>query len=138
MMRRRIVFVALLLAVAAMGTTVAASDKDKPAAPAGPGATVHFGQHPMQTPEPQPPAGNGAGGAVTHFLFPDDVTILKGGTVTFVVNGGGHGIAIHSVSKKTTRADIAEDLCDGNNHETGTGNEIADRRARFLVCNNAV
>ena len=111
-------------------------DGDKDRAVAVQDATVHFGQHQAQTPEPNPPTGNGAGGAVTHFLFPEDVTIVKGGTVNFIVNGGGHGIAIHSVSKKTTRADIAEDLCDGNAHETGEGNEIADRKARFLVCNN--
>src|SRR5262249_42942728 len=78
------------------------------------------------------------GAAVTHFLLPDDVTIQQGGTVTFVVNGGGHGVAIHRVSKKTTRADIAADLCDGNNHETGAGHEITDRRARAAVCNGTV
>ena len=99
-------------------------------------ATVHFGQPQPQTPDPAP-----VGAAVTHFLMPNEVTIQKGGTVTFVVNGGGHGIAIHEVSKKTTRADIAEDLCDGNNHETPNATvpeEITDRRARAAVCNGAV
>jgi hypothetical protein len=64
-------------------------------------------------------------------------TIVKGGTVTFIVNGGGHGIAIHEVDKKTTRADIAAQLCDGNEHETGHGNEAADRIARAAICNAA-
>jgi hypothetical protein len=93
-------------------------------------ATVHFGQHQPQTPDPAP-----VGAAVTHFLNPEEVTIHKDGSVTFVINGGGHGVVIHPVSKNTTRADIAEDLCDGNNNETGAGNEIADRRARAAVCN---
>src|SRR5262245_51557498 len=48
---------------------------------------------------------------LSHVLVPDEVTIRKGGTVTFRVNGGGHGIAIYPVSKKTTREDITEDLC---------------------------
>lgn len=63
--------------------------------------------------------------------MPDDVAISKGGTVNFVVNGGGHGIAIHAVSKKTTRADIAEDLCQG-------GTDEADRAGRAVVCNGTV
>jgi hypothetical protein len=111
-------------------------DKDKDKVAAVQDATVNFGQPQNQTPDnPSPP---GAGAAVTHFLMPNDVTINKGATVTFVVNGGGHGIAIHPVSKDTTREDIAEVLCDGNNHETGAGNEIADRKARFVVCNGAI
>jgi hypothetical protein len=89
-------------------------------------ATVHFGQPQPQTPAPAP-----VGAAVTHFLSPDEVTIRKGGTVNFVVNGGGHGIAIHAVSKTTTRADIAEDLCQG-------GTDEADRAGRAAVCNGIV
>src|SRR3954453_23042446 len=139
---RRFVLATALMFVAAFGVRSAVSAKDKddknktPPAAAVQDATVHFGQHQIQTPEPNPPAGNGAGASVTHFLFPEEVTIVKGGTVNFIVNGGGHGIAIHEVSKKTTREDIAEDLCDGNNDETGLGNEKADRKAGFLVCNN--
>jgi len=64
---------------------------------------VQFG-----APQPQP-----APASATHFLAPDDVSVRKGGTVTFVVNGGGHGIAIYPVSKDTTREDIAEDICQG-------------------------
>jgi len=87
---------------AAVGITVRAKDgkdgdsKDNLQAAAVQDATVQFAQ-----PQPQ------AGGAPTHFLLPNDVAIKKGGTVTFIVNGGGHGIAIHQVSKNTTRADIA-------------------------------
>src|SRR5262245_53351299 len=89
-------------------------------------AWVQFGE--LVTPAP---AANTLEAAVTHFLLPDDVTIQKGGTVTFIVNGGGHGIAIHRVSKKTTRQDIAEDLCQG-------GADEADRAGRFAVCNGTI
>src|SRR5262245_998824 len=34
-------------------------------------------------------------GAANQVVVPDEATILKGGTVTFVVNGPGHGIAIY-------------------------------------------
>ena len=98
-------------------------------------ATVQFAMR-----QPQPPNAGVAGSpdnVSTHFLFPNDVTITKGGTVTFVVNGAAHGIAIHEVSKKTTREDIAASLCDGNNNETGAGNEALDRIARSAVCNGA-
>jgi plastocyanin len=50
-------------------------------------------------------------GAANQVVLPEEATIRKGGTVTFVVNGGGHGIAIYPVSKDTTRADIAAQLC---------------------------
>src|SRR5262245_48562958 len=89
-------------------------------------AWVQFGE--LVTPAP---AANTLEAAVTHFLLPDDVTIQKGGTVTFIVNGGGHGIAIHRVSKKTTRQAIAEDLGQGGMNE-------ADRAGRFAVCNNNI
>jgi plastocyanin len=92
-------------------------------------ATVHFAM-----PQPQPPQAGVPGtpdNSSTHFLLPDDVTIKKGGTVNFIVNGGGHGIAIHEVSKKTTRADVAEDLCQGGLNE-------ADRRGRNAVCNATI
>jgi len=132
--RRVVTGVALLAVAAAVGTSVRAKDDDKVTAVHD--ATVQFAMH-----QPQPP-GAGVPGSPdnvsTHFLLPDDVTIAKGGTVTFVVNGGGHGLAIHEVSKKTTRADIAADLCDGNNHETGPGNESTDRIARSAVCNGTV
>ena len=50
-------------------------------------------------------------GAANQVLVPDEATIQKGGTVTFVVNGGGHGIAIYPVSRNTTRDDITMQLC---------------------------
>jgi plastocyanin len=63
-------------------------------------AVVQFGP---AHPQPAPP-GN-------HVLDPNEVTIRRGGTVTFQVNGGGHGVAIYEVEAKTTRADIIADLC---------------------------
>ena len=129
-MKRVLTAVAVVLVSAAVGTAVRVSGKDGDNKINGADTIVNFAQPQNQTPDPAP-----VGAAVTHFLLPDDVTIQKGGTVTFVVNGGGHGIAIHRVSKKTTRADIAADLCDGNAHETGDGNQMTDRRARAAVCN---
>jgi hypothetical protein len=81
----------------------AAPRQDMTDNPAVQDALVNFG-HPVH---PQPPAPN------HHGLYPNDVTIFKGGTVTFSMHGMGHGIAIYPVSKNTTRAHIAEDLCQG-------------------------
>jgi len=57
-------------------------------------------------------------GAANQVVVPDEVAIAKGGTVTFVVNGGSHGIAIYPVSKDTTRDDIIAQLCP---HDPVTG-----------------
>src|SRR5262245_35495474 len=126
MKTRRFVTVVLTLFMGAwLGTTGLAKDGLQTSAP---DATMHLGQHQPQSPD----------SAGTHFLEPDEVLVQKGGSVTFVVNGGGHGLVIHPVSKNTTRANIAADLCDGNNHETGAGNEISDRLARAAGCNGTV
>ena len=133
-MRKGIWAIAATFALAAAVPLVGSAkdgDKDKDKAAAASTVTVQFAQPQPQTPDPAP-----VGAAVTHFLMPNDVTIHKGDIVTFVINGGGHGVAIHQVDEATTRADIAEDLCDGNNNETG--NPIADRRARAAVCNGTV
>lgn len=119
--RSRIVVGAALVLTFAVATIGKA--KDQPQVMVLDNAVVHFG-----APQPQ-----GAPPAVTHLLLPDDVTIQKGGKVTFVVNGGGHGIAIHRVNKKTTRDDIAEDLCQGP-----PGTDESDRAARATVCNAAL
>jgi hypothetical protein len=116
--RSRILLGTALALTLAIPTIGRADDKDKKVSQ---NWLVYFGQ-----PQPQDtPA------AVTHFLLPDDITIQKGDRVTFVVNGGGHGIAIHRVSKKTTREDIAEDLCQG-------GANDADRLGRSAVCNGTI
>jgi plastocyanin len=127
--RQAILMTAALTVAMAVPAIGRADDKGKDKAPAVQDATVQFAM-----PQPQPPAAGTPGtpdNSSTHFLLPDDVTIRKGGTVTFVVNGGGHGIAIHEVNKKTTREDIAEDLCQGGANE-------ADRRGRNAVCNATI
>src|SRR5262249_2277528 len=48
-----------------------------------------------------------------HQLTPEEVTIFKGGQVTFQVHGGGHGMAIYEVSRNTNRNDIGQCLCWG-------------------------
>ena len=50
-------------------------------------------------------------GDANQVVIPDEVTIAKDGTITFVVNGPGHGIAIYPISDKTTRDDITAQLC---------------------------
>ena len=53
-----------------------------------------------------------------HLLVPEEVTVLKGGEVTFHVHGGGHAIAIYEVSKDTTRDEIGQQLCPGFDPKT--------------------
>src|SRR6478736_835285 len=78
-------------------------------------------------------------GAGNQVLVPDDTTIRKGGTITFVVNGGGHGIAIYPVSENTTREDITQQLCahdpTGGLHATST--QIGDLAGVFLTGSTA-
>jgi plastocyanin len=78
--------------------------------------------------------------ATPNVLMPEEVTIGKGETVTFVVNGGGHGIGIYPVSADTRRADIEEDLCQGGpavcNPATGTANRrylVTDHTGALIV-----
>ena len=56
-----------------------------------------------------------------HHLTPEEVTITKGGEVTFQIHGGGHGFAIYEVSKDTTRDELGQYLCAGQDPK-----EIAD------------
>jgi len=86
---------ALSAVILVFGITAPASAQD-----AVPDAVMNFGAL-----HPQPPA------PAHHVLVPDEVTINKGGTVLFIVNGGGHRITIYPVSNQTVRADIEEDLC---------------------------
>ena len=88
---------------------------------------VNFG-----SPQPQP--------VLSNQLVPNEVTINKGGTVTFRVNGGGHGIAIYPVSKNTTRDDITNQLClhsaDGLCVDTTFANgehEIVDGKGKVVI-----
>ena len=102
---RLLITAAMVLFVGAsltMSVRAKDGDKDKGQMVAVQHAVVDFGQ-----PQPQ-----GTPAAATHFLQPfggapdGEVTITKGGTVTFRVNGGGHGVSVYRVSQDTTRADI--------------------------------
>ena len=103
MYRRLAVLTATLWAFVATGMIGATQKVDLTDKPAVQDAVVNFG-YPVH---PQPAAPD------NHILDPNDVTILKGGTVTFTMHGTGHGLAIYPVSKNTTRAHISEDLCQG-------------------------
>jgi hypothetical protein len=94
------VVTAAMWAVVATVWIGATANQDLTDKPAVEDAVVNFG---AVQPQPAPPA--------HHVLVPNEVTIVKGGTVTFIINGPGHGIAIYPVSKNTTRAHIEEDLC---------------------------
>lgn len=101
-----------------LGVSMSASvNQDLTDKPAVADAVVEFGHV-----HPQPPSPG------HHVLVPDEVTILKGGTVTFVMNGTGHGIAIYPVSKNTTRAHIEEDLCQGGPGVCNVLNQTAQQR----------
>src|SRR5215218_4163929 len=81
--------------------------------PAAPNASVDFGVLPIAPLGPLPclQAG-GIGGPADpcayklHHLTPEEVTVEKGGQVTFQIHGGGHGFAIYEVSKDTTRDEL--------------------------------
>ena len=75
-------------------------------------------------PPPCVQSGTGIGGPadpcayLLHHLTPEEVTVSKGGQVTFQIHGGGHGLAIYEVSKKTNREDLGQFLCAGTDPAT--------------------
>jgi hypothetical protein len=96
--------------------------------PAASDAAVDFGVAPTTATTPIGPPPCLQAGAIggpadpcsykLHHLTPEEVTIGKGGQVTFQIHGGGHGLAIYEVSKKTTREDLGQFLCTGPDPET--------------------
>lgn len=98
--RHAIAIAGIALALATSGRANA-QNKDTDHAQAVHDEFVDFG-----SPQPQPTPAE-----LSHELVPNEVTINKGGTVTFRVNGGGHGIAIYPVSKNTSRDDVTSQLC---------------------------
>ena len=52
-----------------------------------------------------------------HHLTPEESVLAKGGEATIIVNGGGHAPAIYKVSKDTTRFDLGQFLCAGDDPE---------------------
>ena len=91
---------------------------------------VQFGP-PHPQPPPAPPGSSLE--PLQHRLLPDEVTIHKGGTVLFVINGGGHRVAIYEVSKHTTRADIEMDLCQGGVDVCNTDLGTATQNLQYLI-----
>jgi hypothetical protein len=120
---RTFVVVAWAALMALPGTAWAQHDhesrgKGQPSAPAD--AAVDFGVLPVGPLGPPPCLQTGAIGGpadpcayLVHRLTPDEVTIAKGGQVTFQVHGGGHGLAVYKVSRKTKREDLGQFLCAG-------------------------
>jgi hypothetical protein len=95
--------------------------------PAVPNAGVDFGVLPTGPLGPPPCLQAGAIGGPAdpcsykiHHLTPEEVTIFKEGQVTFQIHGGGHAMAIYEVSKDTTRDELGQYLCPGQDPETIT------------------
>jgi hypothetical protein len=87
-------------------------------------AAVDFGVLPLAPIGPPPCLQTGAIGGPTdpcsyklHHLTPEETTITKGGQVTFQIHGGGHAFAIYEVSKDTTRDELGQFLCVGDDPE---------------------
>ena len=83
--------------------------------------TAPLGPPPCATGIPPSPAIGGPADPCAyklHHLTPEEVTILKGGEVTFQIHGGGHAMAIYEVSKDTTRDEIGQFLCAGEDPAT--------------------
>ena len=124
----RVQFLAVAAAIAVAPVLASAQHGDLThGQPATPDAAVDFGvlPFPVGTPLGPPPCATGIapspaiGGPADpcsyklHHLTPEEVTVLKGGEVTFQVHGGGHGIMIYEVSKDTTRDELGQFLCAG-------------------------
>jgi hypothetical protein len=130
-MRIRFAVAAAGLAAVVMLPVIASAQRDqRHNHPAEPSATVGFGVFPAEKLGPPPciqenvPNGPVIGGPADpcaykiHHLVPEEVTIRKGGEVTFHVHGGGHGMAIYKVSRNTTRDEVGQFLCPGDDPST--------------------
>src|SRR5690349_4118459 len=110
--RTTFVVVASAALMALPGLAWAQHGKGHQDPPTASDAAVDFGVLPPAVPLGPPPClqSGGIGGPLDpcayllHRLTPEEVTIGKGGQVTFQVHGGGHGFAIYEVDRKTTRA----------------------------------
>ena len=125
MQNKRALVVALAAAVMMLPAGASAQHRDLThGQPAATEAFVEFGIVPTAPLGPPPcrqtaPFGLAAGATAdpcvhkAHVLDHPEVTILKGGQVTFSVHNGGHAVAIYEVSKDTTRDLIGQQLCPG-------------------------
>jgi hypothetical protein len=110
-------------------------DRGRDRQPAVENAAVDFGILPLAPIGPPPclqvaPFGgpNDPCAYMLHHLTPEEVTVVKGGQVTFQIHGGGHGLAIYEVDKDTKRDEIGQFMCAGDDPEQ-IGNPAAH------VCN---
>src|SRR5262245_33371316 len=126
-MNSRVAPVSLIVSVLAVSSLVAWAQKgDLTHGQAGtPTASVDFGV--LATGPIGPPPclqAGGIGGPADpcsyrlHHLTPEEVTVTKDGEVTFQIHGGGHALAIYEVSKDTTRNEIGQFLCPGEDPGT--------------------
>ena len=106
------------VAVALLAVPLAAFAQETPVPTT---AAVDFGVLPTGPLGPAPCLQTGAIGGPgdpcsykIHHLTPEEVTIRQGGEVTFQIHGGGHGFAIYEVSKDTTREELGQYLCKGD------------------------
>ena len=125
-MRMKGLFVAV--ALIAVPTLASAQHDDRRHNHPPADAAVDFGVLPVGPIGPAPCLQEGGIGGPAdpcsyklHVLTPEEVTIGKGGQVTFQVHGGGHAFAIYEVSKNTTREQLGQYLCAGTDPA-----EIAD------------
>jgi hypothetical protein len=130
-MKRQLLLTAFLVAAAIVAAPIApfaqqGDDTHRPPAPAG--ASVDFGVLPVGPlgpppcvqENPVPPAtGPIIGGASDpcayklHILTPEETTIRTRGEVTFQIHGVVHSIAMYRVDKHTTRDEVGQFLCPG-------------------------
>jgi hypothetical protein len=123
----RVAAVFLIVSVLAVSSLVARAQKgDLTHGQAGHAtAFVDFGVLPLAPIGPPPCLQTGGIGGPTdpcsyllHHLTPEEVTVTKDGEVTFQIHGGGHAMAIYEVSKDTTRNQIGQFLCPGEDPGT--------------------
>jgi hypothetical protein len=125
-MRLNCLFVAVAIAATPAASLAQTSDASAHHASHAPAtAAVDFGVLPTAPLGPLPCLQSGAIGGPAdpcaykiHLLTPDEVTIGKGGEVTFQIHGGGHAFAIYEVSKGTTREEVGQFLCPGDDPAT--------------------
>src|SRR4029453_12098865 len=130
-MKRQLLLTAFLVAAAIVAAPLApfakqGNDTHRPPAPAG--ASVDFGVLPVGPlgpppcvqENPVPPAtgpviGGASGplGFTLHILPPEKTTIRTPGEVTFQIPGVVHSIAMYRVDKHTTRDEVGQFLCPG-------------------------
>jgi hypothetical protein len=123
-MQRTLAFVVAACALGAwLPSTASAQPPGQTPVPAD--AAVDFGVLPTDPLGPSPclQAG-GIGGPADpcaykiHHLTPEEVTLQKGGQVTFQFHGGGHAMALYEVSPDTTRDELGQFLCAGIDPQT--------------------